>query len=260
MISSERSNERLGVRIASGEIDAGILIPKYYQPTLSGAVGRLVSSSETTTLRELVADGHVEIATGHEIGKIAYGTGDVPFVRTSDIANWEIKADPKQSVAFDIFQEYSGKQDVREDDILLVRDGTYLVGSLAIVTADDLPMLYQSHVVRLRVTERSSISPFYLLAALQSPIVQTQFRARQFTADIVDSLGDRFLDVVLPIVGQVDERERIAERVQDVIAERSQLRDELNAIASYPTLSEPDHEELDGHTLRLGYRVDRASV
>lgn len=260
MISSERSDERLGVRIASSEIDASILIPKYYQPTLSDAVGRLVNSGETTTLRQLVADGHIEIATGHEIGKIAYGTGDIPFVRTSDIANWEIKVDPKQSVAFDIFQKFSSKQDLREDDILLVRDGTYLVGSLAIVTADDLPMLYQSHIVRLRITERSSISPFYLLAALQSPIVQAQFRARQFTADIVDSLGDRFLDVVLPIVDQIDERERIAAGVQEVISERSRLRDELSSVASYPDARETDREELEDYTLRLGYRVERADV
>ena len=261
MVSSERSDERLGVRIASDKIDANILIPKYYRPTLSDAVVRLANSSETTTLRQLVANGHVEIATGHEIGKVAYGTGNVPFVRTSDIANWEIKVDPKQSVAFDLFREYSDKQDLREGDILLVRDGTYLVGSLAIVTADDLPMLYQSHIARLRVTERSSISPFYLLAALQSPIVQAQFRARQFTADIVDSLGDRFLDVVLPIVDQIDERERIAAGVQEVIAERSKLRDELNVVASYPTLSATDpEEELEDHTLRLGYRVEKANV
>lgn len=260
MISSERSDERLGVRIASGKIDANILIPKYYRPTLSDAVERLANSSQTTTLRQLVADGHVEIATGHEIGKAAYGTGDVPFVRTSDIANWEIKADPKQSVAHDLFREYSDKQDLREGDILLVRDGTYLVGSLAIVTTDDLPMLYQSHIARLRVTERAPISPFYLLAALQSPIVQAQFRARQFTADIVDSLGDRFLDVVLPIVDQIGERERIAAEAREVIAERSKLRDELNAVASYPYIGATGPEELEGHALRLGYRVERADV
>ena len=34
--------------------------------------------------------------TGVEIGKMAYGTGDIPFVRTSDLAQWEIKRDPKQ--------------------------------------------------------------------------------------------------------------------------------------------------------------------
>ena len=42
-------------------------------------------------------------STGIEIGKMAYGTGDIPFIRTSDISNWELKNDPKQNISEEIY-------------------------------------------------------------------------------------------------------------------------------------------------------------
>ena len=69
----------------------------------------------------------MECETGIEVGKMAYGTGEIPFIRTSDIVNWGLKFDPKQGVSEEIYRDE--KQDVKENDILLVRDGTYLVGS-----------------------------------------------------------------------------------------------------------------------------------
>jgi hypothetical protein len=44
-------------------------------------------------LGELIQQGSIQTATGDEIGKMAYGTGPIPFIRTSDISNWEIKAE-----------------------------------------------------------------------------------------------------------------------------------------------------------------------
>ncbi|MEN8133097.1 MAG: hypothetical protein ABFS45_23550, partial [Pseudomonadota bacterium] len=52
-----------------------------------------------------------------------YGTGTIPFIRTSDFSNWEIKHDPKQGVSEEIYEQYAESQNVKEGDILLVRDG-----------------------------------------------------------------------------------------------------------------------------------------
>jgi type I restriction enzyme M protein len=57
------------------------------------------------------------IATGIEIGKMAYGTGQIPFIRTSDLSNWEIKADFKHGVSEDVYQEVKQGCDVAPGDI-----------------------------------------------------------------------------------------------------------------------------------------------
>ncbi|MXZ02115.1 MAG: hypothetical protein F4Y88_00080 [Chloroflexi bacterium] len=202
---------------------------------------------------------HIHLSTGHEVGRMAYGTGPVPFVRTSDIANWEIKVDPKQAVSTDVYARYSSRQDVAANDLLLVRDGTYLIGTLGLVTDDDLPMLYQSHIVRLRALPRSPLSPHLLLVLMQSPIYQGQLRARQFTADIIDSLGDRYLDAVLPVPQSVAERERLEDGVRAIVEERSRLRTKLKSIAAFPSGRHPSEDQNvnDAYRLRrLGFQVE----
>ncbi len=44
---------------------------------------------------------------------MAYGTGTIPFIRTSDISNWEIKADFKHGVSEEIYENLRGKVDVK---------------------------------------------------------------------------------------------------------------------------------------------------
>ena len=45
------------------------------------------------SIGQLVEDAVIRIDTGIEVGKMAYGTGNIPFIRTSDISNWELKSD-----------------------------------------------------------------------------------------------------------------------------------------------------------------------
>ncbi len=51
----------------------------------------------------------------------------IPIVRISDFSNWEIKADVKQGVSEEIYQHYAECEDVQIGDILLVRDGIYIL-------------------------------------------------------------------------------------------------------------------------------------
>ncbi|MED4785241.1 hypothetical protein [Brevibacillus choshinensis] len=185
--------------IKSDEINNDIFIPKYYNPEIQSTLEKLSVTHDCMTVKELVGRGIISHATGHEIGKGAYGTGDIPFVRTSDISNWEIKAVPKQGVDRKIYEEYSSKQDVREGDILLVRDGTYLIGSNCFITQVDKELIYQSHIIKIRVNEPEFLAPELLFLLLNSEIVQSQIRSFQFTADIIDTIGQRFNELVIPI-------------------------------------------------------------
>ena len=197
----------------TGEIVNRIYIPKYYDPTIEPDLTSLNPTHSLTTLGELVAQGHFSVSTGNEIGKMLYGTGDIPFVRTSDISNWEIKTVPKQGVSEEVYRKYASKQDVRADDILLVRDGTYLIGTNCLVSFLDNKFVYQSHILKIRVEASSPVPPQLLFLALNSGIVQRQIRNKQFTADTIDTMGDRYKEVVIAIPrskarqrGLVDER------------------------------------------------------
>lgn len=197
-----------------------IFIPKYYNPEIAETATRLAKTHDCVSVAKLVEDGILVAETGHEIGKAAYGTGDIPFVRTSDIANWEIKSAPKQGVSKEIYGEYAVTQDIQVGDILFVRDGTYLIGRNCFITAIDKEILYQSHILKLRVKDRDRLDPTLLFLSLNSPFVQRQVRSVQFTADIIDTIGQRFFELVLPIPKSPDVRKRLAQKARSALLDR----------------------------------------
>ena len=208
----------------SDSIKSRIYIPKYYDPSIDAELQSLEITHELFSVQQLVDDGVVSFKTGHEIGKLAYGTGDIPFVRTSDISNWEIKSAPKQGVSEEIYNNYADSQDVQVGDILLVRDGTYLIGTNCIITELDRKILYQSHILKIRVNDKEVIDPYLLFLALNSDIVQRQIRNVQFTADTIDTIGNRYLEFIIPIPKDEKKKVDLAKQIQLLLDERERGR------------------------------------
>ena len=206
--------------IQSDRIISNIFIPKYYDPNIDVILDDLSSTHKIVSFGHLIDSGIVQVESGNEVGKSSYGTGDIPFVRTSDIANWEIKSFPKQGLSDDIYRVYSDRQDVKSGDILLVKDGTYLIGNNCFITEADSRIVYQSHIYKIRVTNTKELSPEILFLLLNSSIVQRQFRSIQFTADIIDTIGRRIREVRLPIPVCRSRCETLSERTRTVLDKR----------------------------------------
>ncbi len=217
--------DHLGYTVELDRVFENVLSPRYYNPDVESALRRLRKTHELVKLGDLVSSGLLVVKTGDEIGKLNYSTGRIPFVRTSDISNWEIKVDPKHCVSDEVYSSYAKKQDVREGDILMVRDGTYLIGTCAYITRYDTRILFQSHIYKLRVTDHSKLSPFLLLALLSSVPVQRQIKAKQFTQDIIDSLGDRIYELIVPIPKDKRLHTRVTRTVEKAIGERIEARE-----------------------------------
>jgi type I restriction enzyme M protein len=210
-------------------IRRGIFIPKYYDPKLEADVRGCGRSHHLMSIGRLVKDGTLSWNTGIEVGKMAYGTGRIPFIRTSDISNWELKGDPKQAVSEEIYAE--NRQDVRAEDVFVVRDGTYLVGTSCILTEKDTNILYCGGLYKLRVERKDQLNPYLLLAILNAPIVRRQMRSKQFTRDIIDTLGKRLFEVLLPIPKDNNFCAKVADETRMVVETRAQLRDRTKEIA-----------------------------
>jgi hypothetical protein len=204
-------------RMSSSNVRNSIYIPKYYDPQLTAEIEALKVSHECFTVGELIKRKIVSVSSGDELGKSAYGTGDTPFVRTSDISNWEIKTAPKQGVSQQIYEEYADSQDICPGDILLVKDGTYLIGQNCFITSVDKEILYQSHIYKIRVEKPDTLPPELFFLALNSPLVQRQIRAIQFTADIIDTIGQRFFDVVIPIPKSKEVCQALTKRTREAL-------------------------------------------
>ena len=217
--------DHLGFIVKKSEIIESIYLPIYYNPEIKSQLKSLRGKYDLVVFGELVRKSLITVSTGDEVGKLAYGTGQIPFIRTSDIANWEIKLDPKQGLSEELYQNYKVKQDVQAHDILMVRDGTYLVGTCAMISENDTKIVYQSHLYKIRSTDHKKLDPYLLLALLSSPIVKQQIRSKQFTQDIIDTLGKRIYELVLPFPKDVDTKKAIIASVRDVFEKRNQAKE-----------------------------------
>lgn len=236
--------ERIGFRafrMRDKELSNDVLVPAYYDPTITEALSALKTSGcELVAIGELVEKGVLALETGDEVGKLAYGTGKVPFVRTSDLGTWELKLDPKQRVSRAIYDSLASKQSARAEDLLVVRDGTYLVGTAAMVSEEDVPLLFSGGVYRVRVEMPDQLDPNLLLVLLWSQVVRRQIRAKRFTRDVIDTLGRRFEEVVLPIpTGSL--KEAIAKVASELVTRRVELRTAVGDLGRVIEQESPIH-------------------
>lgn len=106
----------------------------------------------------------------------------------------------------------------------MVKDGTYLIGTCAIVTKADEEILYQSHLYKIRIlSNQYGLNEYLLLALLTSSAVQKQIRSKQFTQDIIDSLGSRINEIILPIPKSAKEQNEITEIVKESVKKELKL-------------------------------------
>jgi type I restriction enzyme M protein len=175
----------------------------------------------------LVRDGLIVLKTGDEIGRLAYGTGSIPFVRTSDLGTYELKTDPKHGINEIVWGQFGKAQNTEVGAILLVRDGTYLVGSSALVQEEDTPLLFCGGIYKMSFPRSEKLSPGLCYALFNLPIVHQQMRNKQFTRDVIDTLGHRIREVVLPVPKDQKVRSAVGKFLYDACQNRVKSRAQL---------------------------------
>jgi type I restriction enzyme M protein len=141
-----------------------------------------------------------------------------------------LKIDPVKCVPEEIYEQYKKQQDVRENDILFVKDGTFLIGRSAIVTGQDEKIIIQSHLLKIRVSKDGKINPFYLLYLLNTPIVQKQIAKYTFIQGTISTVGERFNELRLPIHKDSDEIKKISDEVKSIIDTKKHLRERIDRL------------------------------
>lgn len=178
------------------------LVPRYYlqQEQMPAQEAALTRGAPVCSLGDLVARAIVGIRKGHEVGSAAYGTGEIPFVRTSDLANFEISSDPTTAVGEEVYAAYAPLQRLRPGDILMVVDGRYRIGATALLTPHNCRCLIQSHLRAITVLDSAAVAPHELLFALNLPSVRLHIRNLVFVQSTLGTLGGRLLELRIPIL------------------------------------------------------------
>ncbi|MGD0750478.1 MAG: hypothetical protein ABSA23_03605 [Anaerolineales bacterium] len=123
----------------------------------------------------------------------------------------------------------------------MVRDGTYLVGTCAIISANDTKIVYQSHIYKIRSNDFEKLNPNLLLAVSNSPIVKEEIYSKRFTQDIIDTLGGRIQELILPIPKNKKLRDDIIAKVEQIMY----LKKSAGELTRKAVLGVAPYEEFD---------------
>ncbi len=177
------------------------LVPRYYvERQVTREEKALVEGATVLSLGQLRDRKVFTVRKGNEVGSDAYGTGDVPFVRTSDVNNFEISVDPTKAVSEAIYEAYAPQQGLKPGDVLMVVDGRCRIGATALLTVSNYRCLVQSHFRILSIRDESVLDPYELLFALMLPSVKLRIRNLVFVQSTLGTLGNRLLELEIPLL------------------------------------------------------------
>jgi len=227
-------------KINFSRIKNNIFIPSYYigvEKPLKALENnkdfQLISIGDLIKKKIIYTKNRDFLPRGVEIGSNVYGLGSIPFIRTSDINNWEINLDSHKKTSEEVYNQFKVKQNIEVGDILLVKDGgPNLIGRTAYITELDTRIIIQSHIFQIKILEnRENIDSPLILHLLNLVLVQKQIKAITFVQGTISTIGNRILDVKLPFPSNLSKRLEISKYIKEIIEKKTEIRKEIYSLS-----------------------------
>lgn len=206
--------------------NADLWSPAYSNPLFVNTNKALKSKWEMVLLGEIT-----KLTKGDEVGSDSYigylekRETDVPFIRTSDIVNYETDQYPDFYIPEETYQDIA--QDIKAGDILFSKDGK--IGQVGMVTDADKAII-ASGFCALRMNKKAveyGLTPEYLFTVLSIREVGIyESKRRTVVASTIPHLReDRVKEMEIPILDKatIDEVTALVREAFKLKAERKRL-------------------------------------
>ena len=204
--------------------------PRYSFPQYFKAIDEVKKRFKTVTL-----DGIANIKKGNEVGSdeyISYADktiSDIPFIRTTDIVNFEPDLYPDFFVPYPMFNELH--QGLGTNEVLFTKDGK--IGITGMITNSD-KVIISSGIARISPNTsaiKMGLTPEYLFVALSNPIIGGyQAKQRTVIASTIPHLREeRIKEFILPVF-ETEKINKITILVKEANRLKAEVKLELSAI------------------------------
>lgn len=204
------------------DIKNNLYVPRYYwKKKIEG----LEEEAEKQNLKflevkELVDKGIIKVFRGHGAPPSEYkGRGEVPYIRADDIIGWELYRKENSMIPLEVYKKVKGKKfDLKAKDIVFVKEGSYRIGSVAMVSPFDTEVLMNHHSFIFRIVKEDNeygIDAFYLLYLFSHKLTQKQLYNKIMIDTTLPNIGNRWEELYLPIAKDKKVIKEIREKVKD---------------------------------------------
>lgn len=207
--------------ISSKNLEVSDMItPAFFNPLYTTTITEIEKNNKCELLGDLA-----DFKNGDEVGSVNYKgylerkESDVPFIRTSDLVNYDFDIYPDFYVENSIYKDIN--QEIGSNEILFTKDGK--IGISAMTTEFDKCIL-GSGVLRI-IPKKDKISPFYLFIALSlREIGLYQAKQRTVVASTIPHLReDRIGDFKIPIIKNQKKIIELTEKAFELKDKRKKL-------------------------------------
>ncbi len=175
-----------GFIVKPNSLDKRMLIPNFYRPDIDQTIQEVKDDKAFVTLCTN------SISKGNEIGSANYLEEGIPFIKTSDIINYDVDYEPDCYCVEALFAQL--KQDIRCGDIIFAKDGK--PGEAAVIQKDS-KIIISSGLVKYR--PRSSEERYWVFLLLASKYGEAYFKKWFVIASTMLHLrADFFNDFAIP--------------------------------------------------------------
>lgn len=237
---ARRSESRLCFTVQQSVAAArGVLVPRFWWRKDTDAALRSWQrkhDSELISLGELNDKGILRAFEGHGSPPgNARRTGDVPYVKVTDLKNWRINENPTNFIHQNVADGLrKGHPKLVYGDLITPARASSNIGQFCMVLPWQTHIVLTKEVLILRIEKNDEeIDPFLLLALMSLRVVQDQYLTLALMQTNREHLGDHWREVRIPLPTTPEERKRIAGPVRryfDGVVQARQSYSELLSI------------------------------
>jgi type I restriction enzyme S subunit len=210
--------------------ESDLWTPAFSYPLYVNTLKVIQEKCRTVRLGEIVT-----VKKGDEVGSDNYNRyldkkdSDIPFIRTSDLVNYEVDQFPDFYIPEEIYNELG--QDVKAGDVLFTKDGK--IGMTAMITKNDKAII-ASGMVRLRLkseAKKYNITPEYLfiILSLKETGLYPAIRRTVVASTIPHLREERLKEFEIPILDKnsIDEITKLVKEAFELKDEKKKLIKEV---------------------------------
>jgi hypothetical protein len=190
--------ERVGLNCA---------VPVYYDRRFDDHFHATVMSNPTfagfssATLGDLVKEGKLLIRGGHGSPSQEQRTGEVPYIKVSDLRAGLLNINPTNRVPLAVAEAFwrGPTSGLLPFDLICPERTSKNIGDFCVLMPGQEQVLITKEVIILRPGPEADFDTFYLLWAMTLKIVRDQWRRVVFMQTNREDVGKRFYEISIPL-------------------------------------------------------------
>ena len=221
----------------------GIVVPRFWWRRDTDAALRRWSRkhpSEVVTLGDLEEKGIIQTFEGHGSPPgNARATGNVPYVKVTDLKNWRINENPTNFINKSLAAKLRKRgPTLQYGDLVSPARASSNIGQFSLVLPWQTDVILTREVLVLRVRENTEVITHFLLLALMSlRVVQDQYQYLTLMQTNREHLGDCWKEVQVPLPKSPADRVRTEKPVREYFEALVKARESYARLTS---LFEPE--------------------